>query len=296
MSIRPTALLAALLVAATMGLASAPAARAASIEALINGQAITDYDVTQRQKMLEVTGQSMGRKAVLDNLIEERLKIQESQRLGINVSEEEVEAAYANIAQRTRMAPAQLTQALAQIGIDARTLKNSLRSQIAWSQVVRQNAAREARVTDQDIFAVLDTRENATQEAVEYTLSQVTVIGGNPMRQAASLRGRFGSCEQDLASLRGLNGVVVKDLGRKRSSEMTEEEAKRLADTAVGRLSAPFEADGGARMFAVCDKRTVLDQAAGRTEVRQELFSEKVDIASRRMLMDLMQDAIIEYR
>ena len=49
-------------------------------------------------------------------------------------------------------------------------------------------------------------------------------------------------------------------------------------------------------MYAVCDKRTVVDQSAGRNEARQELFSEKVDIASRRMLMDLMQNAIVDYR
>lgn len=288
------ALAAWLVLTAAFGFA-APA-RAASIEAIVNGQLITDYDVTQRQKMMQVTGQSMGREGVVTNLVEERLKIQESQRLGITVSDEQVDGAFADIASRTGMSPSQLTQALGQIGINAQTLKNSIRSQIAWSSVVRQRAAREAQVSDQDIFAALDTRGDATGEATEYTVSQVTVLGGNPMRQAASLRGRFASCEQDLESLRGLNGVVVRDLGRRRSSELPEDEAQRLAETSVGRLSTPFEADGGARMFAVCDKRTVVDQAAERNEVRQELFSEKVDIASRRMLMELMQNAIIEYR
>ena len=285
----------AVVLALTLGLA-APA-QAATIEAVVNGQAVTDYDVTQRQKMMEVTGQSLDRKSVLENLVEERLKIQEAERLGIQVSEEQVEAAFADIATRTRMSPSQLTQALGQIGIDARTLKNSVRAQIAWSSVVRQRAGREARVTDQDVFAKLDSNgTDANQEATEYTLSQVTVLGGNPMGQAASLRGRFASCEQSLESLRGLNGVVVKDLGRRRSSELSPEDAKRLAETSVGKLSTAFEADGGARMYAVCEKRTVVDQSAGKNEARQELFSEKVDIASRRMLMDLMQNAIVEYR
>ncbi|MEM7565872.1 MAG: SurA N-terminal domain-containing protein [Pseudomonadota bacterium] len=279
---------------ATM-LATVPA-EAASIEALVNGQAITDYDVAQRQKMMKLTGESGTRSAVLEDLIQERLKFQEANRLGIRVDDAQVNEAFANIAQRTRLTPAQLTQALAQVGINADTLRNRIRSQIAWNNVVRQRARREARVTDQDIFAALDTRGDANREAVEYTLTQVTVLGQNAMRQASALRGRFTSCEQNLASLRGLNGVVVKDLGRRRSSELSEADRERLDNTAVGRLSNPFEADGGARMFAVCNKRDIIDQTASENEVRQELFGERVDVAARRMIMDLMQDAIIEYR
>ncbi len=289
------ALAAAAMLAVAPGVGTAPA-QAASIEALVNGQAITDYDVGQRQKMMKLTGESADRAAVLEDLIQERLKLQESNRLGITVDEAQVDEAFGNIAQRTRMTPSQLTGALGQIGIDARTLRNRIRSQIAWNSVVRSRAAREAQVTDQDIFAALDTRGDANRNATEYTLSQITVLGGNAMRQAAALRGRFASCDQSLASLRGLNGVVVKDLGRRRSSELSEEERTRLDDTAVGKLSSPFQADGGARMFAVCGKRDIVDQSEGKNEVRQELFSEKVDIAARRMIMDLMQDAIIEYR
>lgn len=280
----------------TLGAVSMPAlAEAASIKAVVNGAAVTDYDIEQRSKMMRITGQPMGREAVLESLVQERLKIQEAERLGISVSDDEVETAFASVAQRTRMAPNQLVSALAQVGIDARTLKNRIRADLAWRNVVQRSAGRNARVTEQDMFAAVQADGDPTTELTEYDLVLVTIVGSGAGGRAGQIRSRFSGCET-LDAVRGLNGVVVKPLGKRRSSELSETYANAVSGVDEGRISSAFQDSGNLNLLAVCGKRTVRDQDGAMREAQQELFSEKLDIASRRMVKDLMQDAIIEYR
>ena len=54
------------------------------------------------------------RQEVLDELINEKLKIQEAKRFGLEVTDTEVDQSFATMASRMRLTPEQLTQALAQ--------------------------------------------------------------------------------------------------------------------------------------------------------------------------------------
>jgi len=66
-------------------LAALPA-HAQSIAVVVNGQAITDYDVAQRQKLLSL-GKGASRKDALEELVEEQLKFQEAKKLNLSVSD-----------------------------------------------------------------------------------------------------------------------------------------------------------------------------------------------------------------
>jgi peptidyl-prolyl cis-trans isomerase SurA len=116
----------------------AAVAAAEQIRVLVNGEPITEDDVTQRLKFNQLSAhREFTPREVVEELTDEKLKLQRARRLGIDVTDADVDEAYANMARRMKLTAEQLTAALAHAGVDAATLKHRIRADIAWQQYVR---------------------------------------------------------------------------------------------------------------------------------------------------------------
>lgn len=277
------------------------------IAILVNDQAISEFDIVQRVRLLKLTGASGSRSAATTELIEERLKLQEAKRLGISVTEQEVDNALLGIAKRTRTGTvARLGQALSANGVDIRTLRDRFRAEIAWGQVVRRRFRREVRIREADIVAAMrDDESGEEQRTVQYELSQViTVIPANASntlvaerkRVADKIRQNVTSCSNLRSVASAFRDVTVRDLGTQTANQLPTDMAEELAAVPVGRTSSPRKTDNGYEMVVVCDKAEVTGFEAARTPIENELRNEQGLILARRLLRDLRADALIEYR
>src|SRR6476661_1675066 len=116
----------------------ATTAGAQQIVVIVNGEPITALDVDQRSKLSQLSTHKVPpRQEVLDELINERLKLREAKKFGLDVSVSEVDTAYASMAGRMRFTADQLTQQLARSGVNVSTLKARIKADIAWAQIVR---------------------------------------------------------------------------------------------------------------------------------------------------------------
>src|SRR5690606_32533468 len=82
--------------------------------------------------------QTSYRKNALEELIEERLKLQEAQRLGITIDDSEVDQIIQGIAQRNKQTPEQFAQNLKRMGADIESMRARFRATLAWNSVVRR--------------------------------------------------------------------------------------------------------------------------------------------------------------
>lgn len=99
-------------------------------------------EVAQRLKFDQLaTHREPSRREVVEALIDEKLKLQAARQRGIDVTDSDVDRAYAAMAKRMKLTPEELTGALARAGVDAGTLKQRIRADIAWRQVARGSAA-----------------------------------------------------------------------------------------------------------------------------------------------------------
>ena len=302
-----TALAIGLCFAMTCGAAFAQSA----IKGVVGDQPITTYEISQRAKFLQLTQRATNAtKLATDELIDEKLQLAEARKRGIVVSEAEVNDAYASIASRLKMSPDQLTKGLRSAGVDAKTFKDRLRAQIAWGKVVREKFRATVAVSEQDVIAALQSKvepgksqDKAT--TTEYEVTQVifvvpakaaAAVAAQRQKEAEQLRGRFTSCAEGLAFAKGLKEVVIKPLGRRLQSELSDENLKMLDELTVGRLTAPQRTENGVEMVALCDKRVINSDAAARAEIEGELLDEQGQLMSRRYLRDLKRNAVIEYK
>lgn len=288
-------------------LLTAPAAAATRIEVIVNDQAITNYAIDQRARLLTLTGtKGNARSQATEQLIDEALQAQEAKRANVKISDAQVDNAFAEIAQRLKLSPQNFATALSQNGVNPQTLKDRLRVQIAWGQVVSTRFRSARTVTEQDLIAQLRGKgDAAAKDTNEYLLQRVVVvIPKSGSRSAVSsaeatarqLRGRFTSCDTGLALAGEANGVVVKSAGRRLATEIPENFRKQVEETEVGHLSAPVRTGEGLEMFAVCEKDTVRSTEAAIEEVQSEIVSEEGQIFSRQYLRNLRKDAVIERR
>ena len=86
---------------AAIAILTSQSAQAQQVLAVVNGIPITSYDVDQRSRLQQIsTGKSAGRKEILEELIEDKIKLLEAKKYTIEASNAEVEGAFASMASR----------------------------------------------------------------------------------------------------------------------------------------------------------------------------------------------------
>lgn len=294
---------------AFVALTSLPAAAQSVFTAvLVNDVPISNYDIDARAALLRLQGATSGqaRARAEDELIDEALQRAEARRVGISVSQAELDQTMQSVAQRSGLSVSQLGQALSQRGVDIASLRSSIESQILWEQVIRARFQATVRVDEQDVLAALGDRpaEDGAPEltTTEYTLREVIFIvedgASNGERErrrqeANALRSRFETCASGIQSARQLSGVVVGEETRRFSADLLPAMVTTLDETAIGRLTEPQADADGLVMLAICNKREVRSDAEARRDVESELRSQEGQLLSRGYLRDLRASATI---
>lgn len=284
-----------------------PAAASAQVAVIANGSPITELDISQRTKLLSTQGaKGVTRQTVIQELIDDRLKIAKAKSYGMEISDAEVDAAFQNMAQRQRISPDQFAAMLERGGISANAIKARLRAEMVWSQLVRARFGSSLQVGDADIAAALkSSNESETAVSYIYTLYPITVVipAGSSAgiidgkRQVAeNLRSRFNSCQTGLPLARALRDVAVREPISKNGAELPEPFRDLLAKLEVGRLSTPDVTPQGLQMFALCDKKESKSDSPAKRELREKLFTSRYQAESKKFLDEIRKTAMIEYR
>jgi len=295
-------------------------AAGASIKVVVNGEPVTTTEIAERARLLRLTnhmsGASVDRMA-MEELVDERLKVQEAKRVGVEVSDAQVEQAFAGIAAHLKISPAQLAQGLASQGVSAANLKARIRTQILWQQLVVSRFNRTVNISDSQIVDALSKKQNepatggknkaaAKPEGegttAEYTLQQVILAVSKErspearMREAEALRAKVTSCDGLVDLVKAIPESMVKPLGKRTEDEMPEVFRGLLADVPVGHLSKPNRTQLGIEMAAVCEKRELKGDFQVRSKVEEELRTQEGEVFARRYINDLRRIAVIDYR
>jgi peptidyl-prolyl cis-trans isomerase SurA len=288
-------------------------AQAQNVAAFVNGEPITALDIDQRLKLNEVsspTHKAFTRQEVLDELINEKLKIREGKRWGVDISDSDVEQAFAATAQRQMHQNAeQFTQTLTKAGVAPATFKSRLRAELVWQPLVRGRYSSSLEIYDKDILQeMIDKKKpdgaEAVTESFDYTLRPILFVvpAGSAAaafedrkREAEGLRNRFRSCDDGLPFARALRDVAVRDQIIRSSADVPPDLRKGLDSVPVGQLTTPEITKLGVEMFAVCAKdASKADNSPGKRQARESLFNEKFEQQSKKYLQELRRSSLIE--
>src|SRR3979411_1049238 len=152
---------------------------AQTVAVMVNGEPITNYDIDQRSKLTFLTTHKPAdRQQVINELIDEKVKIREGKKFGVDPGVADIDQSYAAMSSRMRITPDQLTKSLESQGVRPDTLKARMKAEMVWSSLVRGRYKESLQVGEKDVAAAVQVSggdDKQSPAAFEYKM-QPTVL------------------------------------------------------------------------------------------------------------------------
>ncbi|MCW5680432.1 MAG: SurA N-terminal domain-containing protein [Xanthobacteraceae bacterium] len=282
----------------------AQAQQVRALVALVNGEPITALDVQHRLKLLATSGRPKAtRQEALDELINQKLKLQIAQRNNVNPTRAEVDKAFAGIAQRLGRSLADFEKVLQSNGIDVESFRARVKADVAWQQYLTANPSHFA-IRDADLVAAMTARgQNLQGKAVQYTMQQVIfvtrrnappAVRQERIKQAEALRARVSSCEQAVQLSREYQETVVKPRVRRFSTDLSANLQKLLETLPDGKMTPPEPTANGIEVVAICDRKVIASDISANRELKNELMGQRLQAYEKKVLDQARAKSIIQ--
>lgn len=284
--------------------------------AIVNDSAITGFDLAQRAQLLIALGykapsQEALRAKALDDLIADRLKIQEGARLSLSAGAESIAEGIGQFAKRLGQPLDEFQASMAKLGVTEQTLKEMIGAEIVWRQVVRGRFSRRVEPGEAEIDAEIALMQE--RSSVAYRLAEIGLPANDGGRNAATTQELGEKLYASLSSGGDFDAAVRKysrapsakrggEVGWVPNDRLPPQLSGELVDLAVGQITRPFPVAGGISILKLLEKR--VDEAEAidpgnqelRTKMRKRLAEERTVRLAEGLLQELRRDALIELR
>jgi peptidyl-prolyl cis-trans isomerase SurA len=284
-------------------------AQAQTVAVMVNGEPITDLDIEQRMKLDAVsTHKQPTKQEVVDELINEHVKIKEAKKFGVDPTSSDIDDAYGQMSQRMRITPDQLSASLEKQGIRPDTLKQRIKADLVWGSLVRGRYKEKLQVGEKDVNDAVKAEggDDAQQaDAFEYRMQPVVLIvpKGSPQstielrqKDAETLRARIETCDQANQYFKSMPNAAIRDTVIKTSADIPAPLRKILDDTPIGHLTPPEVTKQGVEMVVLCARKPTTIDTPKRKEMRDKMYQKKYEATSNAYLAEIRKAAMIEYR
>lgn len=283
-----------------------PPAFASEIKYVVNDIPVTTGDIAHRAAFLKLqrkkgdAGQEM---------IDQTLRMAEAKRLGIRITDAQVEAAYQRFASSNKMQLGQLDGVMEKSGVGKSHFKEFIRAQMAWNQALSaryRSGDGTGAVSEQDLVRKMLEKGGSKPSATEYMLQQVIFVVpaaersatlGKRKREADAMRARFSGCNTTREFAKGLIDVTVRDLGRVLAPQLPQDWAEQIKATKVGGATVTRETERGVEFIGICSSREVSDDKVAQMVFQGESSGDKnADELSKKYVDELKAKARIVKR
>ena len=244
------------------------------IAAVVNDDIVTTYDLQQRVLFMvattgvERTEESIARvqQQAMRNLVDEHIQMQESEKYDQTVDPKEVDQSVGRLISRNGLDPNEVIDRLAQAGITIDTLRDQVRSEIAWQRIVNGLYGSRIRISDAQIDETLN-RLTANASKPSFRVAEIYIeatpdIGGieGAMEGARAMISQvaegapFPLLAQQFSS--APSAAKGGDVGWVREGELRPEIDSALKTMEKGNLSEPIQVPGGVYVVALLDTQT----------------------------------------
>jgi len=247
------------------------------VAAVVNNGVVLESDVTGLLQSVKMNAQEAGqqlpddntlRHQILERLIMDELVLQMAKKMGVTISDAEVDQAIANIAQQNRLTPDQLRARLAQDGISYPTYRSQIRKEMTIAEVRNNEVRRRVTILPQEVDALAKQVSNQNDSSTELNLSHILIpLPENPTsaqvdeaeKQAQNVveQARSGSDFGKLAISYSADQQALKggQMGWGRIQELPSIFAQALSTAKKGDIIGPIRSGVGFHILKVNDLR-----------------------------------------
>ncbi|HIJ37290.1 MAG TPA: peptidyl-prolyl cis-trans isomerase [Rhodospirillaceae bacterium] len=241
------------------------------VAAVVNEDIISLRDLEQRMHMVLLSSnlpdtletRSRLLPQVMRRLIDERLQIQEAERLKINVTATDIAGGIATIERQNRMPAGQFEPFLQSRGVNPETMRQQVRAELGWAQVIRRELSGEVHVGEESI----DTRLQALRANFgkpEYLAAEI-FLSVDDSRHEDEVRNlaerlieqmRLGAPFSALAMQFSQTGASGGNLGWVSEGMLDQDLFRALAKLEPSTITPPIRTNDGYHILLLLDRRT----------------------------------------
>jgi peptidyl-prolyl cis-trans isomerase SurA len=258
-----------------IGVEPLPAQNFQRIAAVVNDDVISVFDLDQRMTLVMSTSGGAANNAelrrrlqpqVMRTLIDERLQMQEAQRISATVTDKEIEEAVGRIEKANNMAPGALYAELDRSGTGRTSLQQQIKATLAWNKVITRRLRPTLQIGDDEVDDIL-ARINASKGSTEYLLAEMFLSVETPdqedevrqrmeelldqMRHGSS----FAAMAQQFSQ--AASASVGGDIGWIERGQLDDDVAKALDGLQRNSATEPLRTPSGFYIYLLRDKRVL---------------------------------------
>jgi len=288
---------------------------------VVNNDAITQYELDEaelyylaetRERPSDGEARKVLRSRLLQNLIENRIQLQQAEREKVVVEDAELAESLGDIMKKLKAKDDTEFEAMIKTqGLTLEGVKKRLREQLMVQRVVRRKVALRISVTEQEIDKYLVENREKLETGLTFGARHILVLPDPAKGEEGWTAARLRADEiyghllegQDFIELAkkhsedpsGKDGGSLANLKRGELAQDIEDAILRLSP---GEASTPFRSPMGYHLFRL-DSRDALtgdSLVQVRGQIREILYRQKYDTRLKDWLVEIKQRAIIDIR
>lgn len=290
-------------------------ANSEGIVAVVNEDPITRSDVEDRITLIirssgmpdnaEMRGRL--RPQIMDDLIEEQLKLQEAKRLNIEVTQEMIDQGLGQLAQQNNATPEQFREMIGRSGININTMYRQIGAQMAWGQVIQKAIRPRITVTEADVEDGM-ARLRANLGKTEYRIAEVFLPVDDPA-DAGNIQMLATKLVQDMKAgkvpffrvaqqfSKAAGAAEGGDLGWMQEDQLETAIRPVIAALEEKQISEPVKDAAGYHIYQLLAKRAITEDTMPSNEgMTSTIGTQRMERMQRRHFQDLKAQAFIENR
>ncbi|MBL4826903.1 MAG: peptidylprolyl isomerase [Spongiibacteraceae bacterium] len=243
--------------------------------AIVDDDVILVSELTERIKAITANIQKSGNqvpaadklhKDILEQLIRENIQMQIARRVGVRISDAQLNDAMARIAKQNRMTLAQFQAALESDGSSYTATREQIRRDMILQRVQQGNVNQRVQITEQEISNFLNSDEGQTLTAPEYRLLHALIPVNSASKGNVDEKARLhakklyqqiqnGKSYEKLVSNDTLFNIASTDLGWRKATDLPGIISGAAVTLKVGDTAKPIRSASGYHLVKLLDKR-----------------------------------------
>lgn len=279
------------------------------IVAVVNGEIISSEDIQNRINAfllstkipLNAQTKPMIVQKVLNSTIDEKLKLQDASKIGIKMSQKEIDSAVANFEKNNKMPKGALKQALSQANVSEEVFRTQMEADLAWIRVIRRRMSSDSEITQKEIETAINEAKQdlATPKFMvsEIFISKDKAKNLNELVNNLRQDSRFELYAMQFSeSASASNGG---NLGWVNKGKLDAPLEKSLSNMKEGEISSPILLGHGyyiLKLVKEFDPKKDKPIEPDAKSIKKYMENEKMESFAQNHLQELRQKAIIELR
>ena len=245
---------------------------------------------------------------ILERLVIKRIQLQRAERIGMQIPDETLNLALADIAERNGVSLSDLPTMLAQEGIDYATYRMEMRDQLIVEQLRQRDVIGSINVTPRELEDYLERQEGRASSNVEFKISHIlisTSVTADPENVATAEKQAWEMFERTtngepfnelaIAYSDGQHALDGGDMGWRKGEELPTLFADIVPGLELGQVSEPIRSASGFHLVRLDDRRGAEPVMESQTHARHILISVNEildDEAARQKLTEIRQQIL----